>query len=114
MRRLMLIVLPILLMPLSAGATEATTAGEVTEAPQCTAELVGELPELDLRPRESESLFCASGYDCPTGFCPFIHDTPPGQCINNCCVYDGCGQCTEHIDCGTGFWRCVGGCCEIS
>lgn len=52
-------------------------------------------------------------YTCgPLGLCPDILDTPPGQCINGCCVYETSCEttCSFDIDCGPQA-SCWSGCC---
>ena len=60
-----------------------------------------------------EPIAQCSTYTCgPLGLCPDIPDTPPGQCISNCCVYDtSCSStCAFDSDCGE-MASCWSGCC---
>lgn len=84
---------------------------------QCTSGATaaeGAAPTLELGVPEPQALTCQSGISCPFGFCKFIQNTPPGQCINGCCYYEApCEmQCELTTDCAAPFeYSCVEGCC---
>ena len=98
--------------PAPAELVESLAAAECATDPPQT--LMQENPPIPFTLGESKlrTSTCDSGVTCSSGFCPFVRDSPPAQCINGCCVYDTSCEipCYFNSDCGlTG--SCWANCC---